>query len=67
MKSAAFPRKEASTVVTEMTAALRKEFDFHLPSIFCITFGRIKNIECPAQIPDVAFHKVGVVSASDEL
>lgn len=67
MKSAAFPRKEASTVVTEMTAALRKEFDFHLPSIFCITFDRIKNIECPAQIPDVAFHKVGIVSASDEL
>ena len=67
MKSAAFPRKEASTVVTEMTAALRKEFGFHLPSIFCITFGRIKNIECPAQIPNGAFHKVGIVSASDEL
>lgn len=46
--ASAFPRKEASTVVTEMTAALRKEFGFHLPSIFCITFGRIKNIECPA-------------------
>ena len=30
-------------------------------------FDRIKNIECPAQIPDVAFHKVGIVSASDEL
>ena len=67
MKSAAFPRKEASTVVTEMTAALRKEFGLQHPSIFCITFGRIKNIECPAQIPDVAFHKVGIVSASDEL
>ena len=38
-KSAAFPRKEASTVVTEMTPQpFGKSSIFILPSIFCITF-----------------------------
>ena len=49
-----------------MTAAVRKEFRFHLLLILCITFRCIKNIECQTQIPDVALHKIGVVSASNE-